>query len=255
MREVRAAQPFELGIEIGKVAALEQRIVAEVDARHDIVRAKRDLLRLREEIIDASVEHQPADLSNRHFLFGNDLRRVQHIEGELFRKRIVEELEAEFPFRVVSGLNGVPEVTPVEIGIGAVDLDRLVPHHRLQSEFGLPVEFDERRLAFGVHQAKGVDAEAFHEPERARDRAVRHDPHDHVHALRHERDEIPEIIVSRLRLRKVAVGLLLGRMNQIGKFDRVLNKEDRNIIPDDVPVPLLRVELHREAAHIPREIR
>jgi hypothetical protein len=44
-------------------------------------------------------------------------------------------------------------------------------------------------------------------------------------------------------------------MNQIGKLDRVLYKKDGNIIPDDVPVPLLCVQLHREAAHIPREIR
>ena len=102
MREIRAAQPLELRIEIGKIAALEQRIVAEVDAWHDIVRAKRNLLRLREEIIDASVEHQAPDLSNRHFFFGNDLRRIQYVEGELFGKRFVEQLKTEFPFRVVS---------------------------------------------------------------------------------------------------------------------------------------------------------
>ena len=255
VREVRPAQPLELGIEVRKVAALQQRIIAEVDARHDIVGAECDLLGLREEIIDAAVEHQPADLSDRHFLFGNELRRVQHIEGEFFGKRVIEELQAQFPFRVVSRLNGIPEVAPMEIGIGAVDLDRFVPHHGLQSELRLPVEFDEGRFAFGIDQTKGVNAEAFHEPERARDRAIRHDPHDHVHAFRHERDEIPEIIVSGLRLRKVAVGLLLRRVNQIGKLDRVLDKKDRNIVPDDVPVTLLRVELHREAAHIPGEIR
>ena len=44
-------------------------------------------------------------------------------------------------------------------------------------------------------------------------------------------------------------------MNQIGEFDRVLNKEDWNIISDDVPITLLRVQLHREAANIPGEIR
>ena len=101
------------------------------------------------------------------------------------------------------------------------------------------MEFDEGRFALGVHQAECVNAESFHEPERARDRAVRHDPHDHVHTFRHERDEIPEIVVRRLRLRKVPVRLLLGGVNQIGKLDGVLNKEDRNVVSDDVPVALL----------------
>ena len=68
-------------------------------------------------------------------------------------------------------------------------------------------------------------------------------------------DEIPEIIVCRLRLRKVAVGLLLDRMNQIRKLDRVLDKEDRDIVTDDVPVTLPRVELDGETADIPRKIR
>jgi hypothetical protein len=45
---------------------LQQRIVAEVDARHDVIGAKRSLLRLGKEIIDTPVEHQPTDLSNRH---------------------------------------------------------------------------------------------------------------------------------------------------------------------------------------------
>jgi hypothetical protein len=90
----------------------------------------------------------------------------------------------------------------VEVGISAVDLDGLVPGHRLQSELRLPVELDEGRLVLGIDKAEGVDAEAFHEAERAGNGAVGHDPHDHVHALRRQADKVPEIVVSRLRLRK-----------------------------------------------------
>jgi hypothetical protein len=53
----------------------------------------------------------------------------------------------------------------MEVGIGSVDLHGLIPDHRLQPLLRLPVELDERRLAFGIDQAEGVDAEAFHEPE------------------------------------------------------------------------------------------
>ena len=47
--------------------------------------------------------------------------------------------------------------------------------------FGFQMEFDEGGFVLGVDQAEGVDAKTLHEAERARDGAVRHDPHDHVH--------------------------------------------------------------------------
>ena len=71
----------------------------------------------------------------------------------------------------------------MEVGIGAVDLQRLVPHHRLQPELWFPMEFDKGGLALGIDQPKGVDAKALHEAERARDRPVGHDPQRHVNAL------------------------------------------------------------------------
>ncbi len=55
----------------------------------------------------------------------------------------------------------------MKIRIGAVDLDGLVPQHRLQTELRLPVEFDEGRFVLGVDEAEGVDAEPLHEAERA----------------------------------------------------------------------------------------
>ena len=67
-------------------------------------------------------------------------------------------------------------------------------------------------------------------------------------------DEIPEIVVRRLRLRKGAVGLRLHRVDDVGKLDRVLDEEDRDVVADEVPVAFLGVELHREAAHVAREV-
>ena len=63
-------------------------------------------------------------------------------------------------------------------------------------------------------------------------------------------DEVPEIVVRRLRLRKGAIGLFLHRMDDVGKLDRVLDEEHRDVVADDVPVALLRVELDRETTHI-----
>ena len=61
MREVRAAEPFELRIEIAEIAALQQRIVRMVDAGDDVLRAEGDLLGLGEEIVDVGIKCQRAD--------------------------------------------------------------------------------------------------------------------------------------------------------------------------------------------------
>ena len=142
----------------------------------------------------------------------------------------------------------------MEVGIGAVDLDGLVPEDRLQAQLRLPVKFDEGRFVLRVDQPEGVDAKTFHEPKRARDGAVRHDPHDHVHAFRREADEVPEIVVRRLSLRKGAIRLLLHRVDHVRKLDRVLDEENRDIVADDVPVAFLCIELHGKASHIAGEV-
>ena len=57
-----------------------------------------------------------------------------------------------------------------------------------------------------------------------------------------------------LRLREPAVRFLLGRVDEVGELDRVLDEEHRDVVADQVPVALLGVELHREAAHVARQV-
>ena len=57
-----------------------------------------------------------------------------------------------------------------------------------------------------------------------------------------------------LRLREAAVRLRLGGVDQVGELDRVLDEEDRDVVADEVPVALLGVELHGEAAHVAGEV-
>ncbi len=176
------------------------------------------------------------------------------VEVERRRFLLGEQLDGEIPRRILAvGDRGV-EVAAVIVGIGAVDLDRLVPHHRLHAEHRQPVELDEGRLALGVDQPEGVDAEALHHPHRPRDRPVGHLPHDHVHRLGRAGDEVPEGVVRRLRLREAAVGLLLDRVDQVGKLDRVLDEEHRDVVADEVPVALGGVHLDREAADVARDV-
>ena len=69
-----------------------------------------------------------------------------------------------------------------------------------------------------------------------------------------QRDEVPEIVVGAGGLRKVLVGLLLDRVDDVGKLDRVLDEEHRDVVADEVPVALLGIELHRKAAHVARHV-
>ena len=54
---------------------------------------------------------------------------------------------------------------------------------------------------------------------------------------------------------KRAVGLFLDRVNDVGKFDRVLDEEHRNVVADDVPVAFLRVQFYRKAADVAGKIK
>ena len=112
----------------------------------NILGHERDLFGLGEEIVGHAVEHQPANRDRRQNLLRNDLGRIEHVEVEAVGEILVEQLQAQLPFREVAGLDRVPEIAPMEVGIGAIDLDGLVPNDRLQAQLRLPVEFDEGRI-------------------------------------------------------------------------------------------------------------
>jgi hypothetical protein len=116
------------------------------------------------------------------------------------------------------------------------------------------MEFDEGRYALGVDEPEGVDAEPLDHAQRTRDRAVRHYPGEHVHTLRHQRREVPECIVRGRRLRIAAVRLHLYRMDEIGKLDRVLDEEHRDVVADEVEIAFFGVKLHCKAAHVTRHV-
>ena len=56
------------------------------------------------------------------------------------------------------------------------------------------------------------------------------------------------------RLGEAAIGLHLRGVDQVGKLDRVLNEEHRNVVADQVPVAVARVEFDRETAHVARRV-
>lgn len=94
MGEVGAAQTLDLSIKIGKIAALEQRVVTEIDARRYILGHEGDLFRFGKEIVDDPVQNQTPNDADRHQFFRNQLGCIQHVEVEAVGKRIVKQLNA-----------------------------------------------------------------------------------------------------------------------------------------------------------------
>ncbi len=252
--EVGPAQPDQLGVDVGEQPALQQRIGREVDAGHDMAGMEGDLLGLGEEIDRVLVQHHAADRRQRDDLLGDDLGRIEDVEVELVGRLLVEGLDVERPFGEVALVDRFPQVAPRVVGIGAGDLHRLVPQRGGGADAGPPVELHEGRFVPGIDQAEGVDAEALDVAQRARDGAIRHRPHQHVHALGHQRDEIPEGVVRRGRLREAAIRLHLHGMDQVGELHRVLDEEHRDVVADQVEVALVGIELHGEAAHVARRV-
>jgi hypothetical protein len=117
------------------------------------------------------------------------------------------------------------------------------------------VKLHQARAAAGVDQPEGVNAEAFHHAVAARDGAIPHHPHHHVSGLGHERDEVPERVVRRLRLRDLVGRLRLDRVDDVGELDAVLDEEHRHVVADQVEVALGGVEFGREAADVAHGVR
>lgn len=112
------------------------------------------------------------------------------------------------------------------------------------------MEFDEAGFTFGIDQAESVDTKALHGAQAFRDRAVGHGPQHHVCRFRHQRDEVPEGVVRRAASRDFVVRFRFYRVHEVGKLDRVLNKEDRHVVAHQVEVAFAGVELDRKTTHI-----
>ena len=164
------------------------------------------------------------------------------------------DLDAELPLRQVPGLDGVGEITTMEVGFAAGGELSLLPDEGMHSRAWLPVELHQGgRPVFG-HESEGVHTETLHHPVGRLNAAVGHVPHRVVLSLRVERDEVPEGVVCGLCLRDLAIGVGLAGVDDVGELDAVLDEEDRNVVADKVERALVGVELHCEAAGVPNGV-
>jgi len=186
---------------------------------------------------------------------GTSFGQVQQIDAlEGFGAVVGHHLHTELPLQRRAGLDTVCHVPAVEVGVEALCQLGLLPQQGMDPRQRLPVELHQAGLAGLVDQAEGVDSEALHGPERTREAAVTHVPHDVVGRLGVLGDEVPEGVVRRLGLRDLPVRLRLRGVDQVRELDGVLDEEDRHVVADQVEVALLGVKAHREPAGIPGRV-
>ena len=95
-----------------------------------------------------------------------------------------------------------------------------------------------------------MTSEPVHMTEISWNTPVTHQNHHLMQCLRRQAPEIPHRRVTpQVRLR---VSLL--RVNKIGKLQRVPDKENRRVIPDQIPVPLVSIKLHGKSPNVPFRI-
>lgn len=60
--------------------------------------------------------------------------------------------------------------------------------------------------------------------------------------------------MSTLTLGDFIVRLRFDSVSKIGKFDCILDEENRDIVAHKIPIPFISVELNRETANIPNSV-
>jgi hypothetical protein len=99
-----------------------------------VTEVERDLLGLGEEVRRRAVEGELADGLHRRELLGNELRRVEQVDPlEGLLRRVRDHLYAQLPHGEGAGLDGVVEVTTMEVRVDAGQHLRLLPRERVDT--------------------------------------------------------------------------------------------------------------------------
>ena len=111
-----------LRVGIREQAALQQLVGRRLDAGHEVRRAERGLLDLREEVVRVAVQHQPADRNQRVVLVAPDLGDVERIVA--IGRRVVErhDLDVGLPRGDAAAFDVLEQIARRVVGIVCADL-------------------------------------------------------------------------------------------------------------------------------------
>lgn len=103
---------------------MQQRIVAEANAGHDVAGAKSNLLRLGEVLVNGPVENKFANGLQRNELLGPNLGGIENVEVKVVLVLFSDNLDAKRPLRVSAVVDGLVQVFTVEVYEWAIQVSQ-----------------------------------------------------------------------------------------------------------------------------------
>ena len=250
-------EPGQLGVDVGEQPRLQQRVVGDVDAGHQVADVEGDLLGLGEVVGRVVGQREQPDRLHRGELLGHELGRVEQVDALEHLLRRCRGRPARRAPTAGSAPASIASARSRRWKSGSVPASicasSQVSEWTPRTGFQWNLTRDVSPAAFDAPE--GVDAEALHGPVGARDAAVGHVPDRVVLGLGVQRDEVPERVVGALRLRDLPVRVRLAGVDHVGELDAVLDEEDRDVVADQVEGALVGVELRGEPAGVAHGVR
>lgn len=209
-----------------------------------------DLFDLGEVVGGVFVELEFADFAEREFGVWPDVGEVEDVDllglPELLCLLWCHGLDFECPFWEIAFGDGLVEVF-LRVVWGVVG--RVFLGDELDALLGLHVELTVYPFAVFVDELDCVSQVSVHMSVSIGDTAIAHQDHDLMNRLW----VLGQVIPKRRRVisvREMSRWIPLLRMDKIRKLGRVAQEENRGIIGNQIPVPLVGSELDGESSRV-----
>ncbi|MND83629.1 hypothetical protein D3C80_754970 [compost metagenome] len=225
---------------------MEHAIRREADTGYHVGRGEGGLLHVGEVVVRVLVELQHPHRDQRVVAVRPHLGEVERVDFVGLGLGLRHHLHIDLPAREVAPLDGVVEIRLTGLPILADGGGGLFICVEAVALLCLEVELDPEALVGVVDEAEGVAAVAVHLPQAPGDAAIAEQYGDLMQGLRMAGPEVPGCGGAA----QVGARIPLLGVDEIGEFQRIADEEDGGVVPHQIPVALLGVELEGEAAYV-----
>ncbi len=160
--------------------------------------------------------------------------------------RLGHHLHLQMPAREVAAVDGLDEIALMALAVLADEFSRLRVRQVLDALLAAQVELHPEALVGRVDEAERMASEAVHMAVGLRKSAIAHDDRDLVKCLGQQGPEVPVAV----GVAQIAAWIALHRSVEVRELQWVAQEEHRRVVAHQVPVSLLGIELHGEAADV-----
>ncbi len=178
------------------------------------------------------------------------LGQVKGVVRELFGVFFGHDLKIQGPAGKIPLFDMLEQVTLMAVAITADNLLSLGVREISDALLGSEVKLDPEAFVPGIDQAVGMAAETVHVTVGSRNAAVAHDHGNLMQGFGQQGPEVPFVLGAG----HIGARVALDHMVQVGKLERIAQKEHRGVIAHHVPVALIRIEFEGKAADVPLRV-